>query len=112
MDIKSFSEISENEREYILNECIDTKFLIDRETLNFDNIEKELDESSSDVYSDFELFPVDIEKKFFTQELLFSPFNNKGLWIRTMVRTYLNGGKVLYKKFNENNFIVSLRFRQ
>ena len=100
--------MTKEERESILSNHISTELLVDRSTLNFESIEKDL--PSTDVRENFEVPPIIIDNKHLAQILTFSAPDNKGRWIRTMVRTYLEGGKVSYKQYDQDNFITTLTF--
>ena len=106
--MKTFNEISQDEREKILSNKITTQILVDRITLNFENIESDL--PGTDLSVDFEIPPIIFDNKHLAQILLYSTPDNKGRWIRTVVRTYLEGGKVYYRKKDNDNFIVTLKF--
>ncbi len=106
--MKTFNSLTENQREEILSNQITTELLVDTVTLGFENIEEEL--PSVDINNNFEVPPIIIDNKHLAQIMAFSTPDNKGRWIRTMVRTYLEGGKVLYKKIDNDNFIATLFF--
>lgn len=103
-----FNKLTQDERERILSQHITTEISVDRETLNFENIEEDL--SGTDLSHNFELPPVIVDEKHLAQILFYSMSDNKGRWIRTMVRTYMEGGKVLYKKVTNNKFVATLKF--
>lgn len=106
--MKTFNSLTENEREEILSNQIMTELLVDTVTLGFEKIEEEL--PSVNMNSNFEVPPIIIDNKHLAQIIAFSTPDNKGRWIRTMVRTYLEGGKVLYKKIDNDNFMATLFF--
>jgi hypothetical protein len=106
--MKKFMDLTTDERENILSNHITTELRVDRNTLNFETIEVDL--SGVDVSQDFEVPPVVIDNKHLAQILAFAPPDNKGRWMRTMIRTYLEGGRVWYRKLDNDNFVVKLDF--
>ncbi|MCH8332063.1 MAG: hypothetical protein IH946_11940 [Bacteroidetes bacterium] len=106
----SFKNLTTDQREDIFQNKTTTELLVDRVSLNFENIENEL--SGTNIEQDFELPPVIVDEKHMVQILAFAPPNNKGRWIRTYMRTYLEGGKVIFKKFDDDSFIAKLEFQR
>jgi len=105
----NFNEWTQEQRENVLSNHITTELLVDRATLNFENIENDL--QSVDLSKEFEVPPIIIDNKHLAQILAFSSPDNKGRWIRTMIRTYLEGGRVLYRRIDNDNFVAVLRFQ-
>jgi len=106
--MKEFIHLTSEERERILGNHITTELLVDKTLINFENIEKDL--SGMDLTVNFEVPPILIDNKHLAQIAAFSYQDKKGIWIRTMLRTYMEGGRVLYRKHDNDNFIVSLQF--
>jgi len=106
--MKEFNELTQKEREVILSKRITTQLLVDRITLNFEKIENDL--PNVDMSNDFEVPPMIYDNKHFAQILTFASPDNKGRWIRTVARTYMEEGRVLYKKKDNESFIVTLKF--
>lgn len=107
--MKNFKELTAIEREKILSQHISTELLVERNTLGFENIEVEL--KSIDVNFPFELSPVVVDEKLLGKIMVYSSPDEHGRWIRTMIRTYLEGGSVWYKKVDDNSFIAELKFK-
>jgi hypothetical protein len=104
----NFNDLTQEQRENILSNHITTELLVDRATLNFDNIETDLE--GTNLTDPFEVPPIIIDNKHLAQILTHASPDNKGRWIRTMVRTYLEGGRVFYKLNNLDTFIATLTF--
>ncbi len=107
--MKEFSHVTTEEREDVLSKHITSDWKVDRESLSFETVEKDLPSTNMEQY--FELPPALVGRKQLVGTLAFAPDNNKGRWMRTMIRTYLEGGIVLYRKLDENSFAVRLQFR-
>ncbi|MHA8066726.1 hypothetical protein V7S76_08585 [Aquirufa sp. ROCK2-A2] len=105
----NFKKWTEKEREKTLSNHITTELLVDRETLSFENIETEL--QCTDITLCFEVPPIIMDNKHLASVLAFAPTNDKGRWIRTMVRTYMEGGRVFYRQNDQDNFIATLSFK-
>ncbi len=103
-----FNEWTQEQRDSILSNHVTTELLVDRVTLNFENIENDL--RNVDLTKNFEVPPIIIDDKHLAQILTFSTPDNKGRWIRTMIRTYLEGGRVFYRQNDKDNFVATLRF--
>jgi|688.fasta_scaffold1922386_1 hypothetical protein len=103
-----FTDWTENERENVLSNHITTELLVDRTTLSFENIETDL--QGTDTTKNFEVPPIIMDNKHLAQVLAFAPTNDKGRWIRTMVRTYMEGGRVFYKRHDNDSFVATLIF--
>lgn len=106
----NFTTWTEDERENTLSNYITTELLVDRATLSFENIETDL--QGTDTTRNFEVPPIIMDNKHLAQVLVFAPTNDKGRWIRTMVRTYMEGGRVFYRRLNQESFIATLTFIQ
>jgi len=106
--MKKFIDLTIEERENILSYHISTELTVDRKTLNFENIETDL--AGTDTSKDFEVPPIIVDNNHLAQILAFSPPDEKGRWIRTMIRTYLEGGRVFYRHFKDDLFIAILKF--
>ena len=104
----NFTDWTEDERENILSNHITTELLVNRTTLSFENIETDLD--STDTNQNFEVPPIIMDNKHLAQVLAFAPPNDKGRWIRTMVRTYMEGGRVFYRQHDQDSFVATLTF--
>ena len=103
-----FTDWTEDERENILSNHITTELLINRTTLGFKNIETDL--QGIDTNHNFEVPPIIMDNKHLALVLAFAPPNDKGRWIRTMVRTYMEGGRVFYRRHDQDRFIATLTF--
>lgn len=104
----NFTTWTEDERENTLSNHITTELLVDSITLNFENIESDLQDT--DTTQNFEVPPIIMDNKHLAQILAFTPPNDKGRWIRTMVRTYMEGGRVFYRRHDQNGFVATLSF--
>jgi hypothetical protein len=104
----NFADWTEDERENSLSNHIKTELLVDRTTLSFENIETDL--PGTDTTNNFEVPPIIMDNKHLAQVLAFAPTNDKGRWIRTMVRTYMEGGRVFYKQHDKDRFVATLIF--
>jgi len=104
----NFTDWTEDERENILSNHITTELLVNRTTLSFENIETDL--HSTDTNQNFEVPPIIMDNKHLAQVLAFAPPNDKGRWIRTMVRTYMEGGRVFYRQHDQDSFVATLTF--
>lgn len=104
----NFTDWTEDERENILSNHITTELLVTRATLSFENIETDL--QSTDTTPNFEVPPIIMDNKHLAQVLAFAPPNDKGRWIRTMVRTYMEGGRVFYRRHDQDSFVATLTF--
>jgi hypothetical protein len=104
----NFTDWTEDERENILSNHITTELLVTRATLSFENIETDL--QSTDTTHNFEVPPIIMDNKHLAQVLAFAPPNDKGRWIRTMVRTYMEGGRVFYRRHDQDSFVATLTF--
>jgi len=102
----NFNELTTEQRKDILERRLRTDLLVDRITLNFENIENEL--SETDVSKPFEVPPIILDEKHFVQILVNSGASNKGRWLRTFAITYISGGKVVFQKYDNDNFKVTL----
>ncbi len=107
--MKHFENLLQEERENILSNKITTELVVKRSTINFENIEYEIHDY--DVTENFEVPPIIMDNKHLAQIVAFSGTDNRGRWIRTMLRTYMQGGRVLYRKMDDDNFIVTLEFK-
>lgn len=108
--MKKFTELSEVERTSMFDEKLNKTFLINRSDLNFDNIENEI--SGVEVGKRFILPPILLDKETYFNSILFSSQDNKGRWLRTMLRTYMEGGNVVFKKLDDTNFEVQIIFQK
>jgi hypothetical protein len=108
--VRKFTELTAREREDIFRNLRTAEFLIDERTLGFEDIEAVL--TGIDTYKYFEMPRIADDNKTLFQILSFAPPNNKGLWIKVMIRTYLEGGTIFYKRIDENNFIVTITFKE
>ena len=106
--MKTFNNLTQDQRENILSNHITTELLVDRVSLGFEKIEDDL--PSVNMNNNFEVPPIIIDNKHLAQIMTFSSSDNKGRWIRTMIRTYLEGGKVFFRKKDDDNFIATLFF--
>ena len=106
--MKKFTELTNEERETMFIERINKTFLINIIDLNFDNIENEI--SNIEIGKCFSIPPVLLDKETYINSIVFSPQNHKGRWLRTMLRTYLEGGNVVYKKIDDKDFEVQIVF--
>jgi len=104
-----FKKLTIEERGNILKTKDTTELLVDRVTLGFENIEQDL--QNMNLYTNFELSPSYVDDSVFMQIEAFAPDGEKGKWMRTMIRTYYEGGKVFYKKNDDNSFIVTIKFK-
>lgn len=104
----NFTDWTEDERENILSNHSTTELLVTRATLSFENIETDL--QSTDTTHNFEVPPIIMDNKHLAQVLAFAPPNDKGRWIRTMVRTYMEGGRVFYRQHDQDSFVATLTF--
>jgi hypothetical protein len=106
--MNDFKKLSIQEREHIFSKRIKSQFIIDRTTLSFETIEADL--FDTDINNNFEVPPIIMDEKHLQQIIFYSGPELKGRWIRTAIRTYLEGGKVIYKKIDEDNFLATLIF--
>lgn len=98
-----------NSREEVLSQHITTEILVDRETLGFDTVEQDME--GKNLNQDFEVPPVIFDGKHLGQILFYSSSSGKkGYWIRILVRTYMEGGRVFYRKLDDNQFVATLKF--
>ncbi len=96
------------ERTKIFIEKISTKFEINKQVIGFENIENEL---SDDVLNQsFEIPPIIFDEKHLAQIVAFSGTELMGQWIRIVVRTYMEGGKVIYSKLDDDNLNAEILF--
>ena len=107
-EMKNFNGLTADQREEILGGHITTELQVDRNTLNFETIEQDLE--GRKLTLDFEVPPIIIDNQHLPQILAHASPYNKGRWIRTMIRTYLEGGRVLYRKLDNDNFVAKLDF--
>lgn len=108
ISMTNFTTWTEDERENTLRNHITTELLVDRETLSFENIETDL--QGTDTTRNFEVPPIIMDNNHLAQVLAFALKNDTGRWIRTLVRTYMEGGQVFYRRHNKDSFIATLTF--
>lgn len=104
----NFRDWKKDEREKSLSNRITTELLVDRETLGFENIETDLIDTNLD--EEFEVPPIIMDKIHLAQIMLFAPQNDKGRWLLTMLYTYTEGGTVIYRQHDKDNFVAILKF--
>lgn len=101
-----FNEIEFNHelRQKMFQNKINTTLIIDRTTLGFDTIETDVPSITNGFSIELPPTIVDGKMMFFTSQ------DDRGRWLRTMLLTYYIGGKVKYKKIDENDFEVNIIF--
>lgn len=104
----NFTTWTEEERQNILSNRTTIELLVDRNTLSFENIEADL--QGTDTTRNFEVPPIIMDNKHLAQVLAFVPTNDMGRWIRTVLRTYMEGGRVYYRRYDQNSFVATLIF--
>ncbi|HEV3073219.1 MAG TPA: hypothetical protein VHB47_02275 [Thermoanaerobaculia bacterium] len=109
MDELRFDEWTSEDRERVLRKRIDVDLVVNRDALGFSNIEKDL--PSIDLSKPFRVPPAvasdDDLKKLVG---LARDDDAQSRWIRTMARVHLNGGDILYRKIDRDNFEAQIRF--
>lgn len=106
--IQPFEQLHSDDRERILQNRISTRMTATRTTLGFEELSK--DASGIDPTKDFEAPPIIMDDKHLAQILVFAQPTNAGRWIRTVVRIYLGGGRVLYRQIEQDNFLVTVTY--
>lgn len=103
-----FTTWTTDERQKMFIDRVNTTFVIERSILSFENIENEV--SGVQINVPFLLPPILMDERLYGMSILLSTQDNKGRWIRTMLRTYLEGGHVVYTKIDNDNFKVEIKF--
>ena len=103
--MENLNEITEEQKIDIIN----IEFLAERQTLGFEKIEEELPTIELDEY--FEVPPIIIDNRHLAKIFAFSLSDDYGKWLRLMLRIYLEGGRVLYKKKDNITFVVAIKFK-
>lgn len=104
--MKEFRNLTPEERSNILDNHVTTELIVNKDTLGFEDIELFVLNPEEEFYYPSE--KIDVEPKHLA--MTFNMHDDKGRWLRTMIRTYLEGGKISYRRFDDQNFIVKLIF--
>ena len=105
-----FDEFTTEQREDMFVNKIDTTLIIDRETLSFETIESDL--STINVEYPFQVPPVEYDRTFYRYLVSSSVYHpgSRSRWLLTLFRTYVEGGRILYRKLNDKEFEVKILF--
>lgn len=105
----NLKKLTPEERGRIFEQHITTELVVDIKALGFDN--EDFLSNINDVNDYFELPPPVINKETLAQ-ILFNPIPNeeKRQWLMLLFRTYYEGGKILYKKHDNDTYIAKLLF--
>ncbi len=108
--VEQFEDWTSQQREAVLKNKTTTELLVQVSDLGFDEIQAEL--SGIDVDRDFELPPLVKDYKQWLEALLHIPDSQYGRWIHTLLAVYKLGGRVYYRRYDENSFVMTLSFDQ
>lgn len=106
----NFSEWKNEDRTRALEERVNTTIILKKETVGFEKLEAEAPDL--DVSKPFEMPPIIINKHQLSEIMVWSGDDEKGRWIRTLVIAYWNGGRILYRKLDDNNYEAQLIFNR
>jgi len=98
------------ERTKMFAQRTDTVFELNKDEIGFENIDNEL--SDEILNQKFELPPIFFDEKHLAQIVTFSGQDLKGKWIRIVVRTYMENGKVIYERIDKNKFRAEIIFNK
>ena len=108
--VERFEDWTSPQRDEVLKNKTTTELLVQASDIRFEEIEAEL--SGIAVDRDFEMPPLVNDDKQLLEAQLRIPDGQYGRWIHTLLAVYKLGGRVYYRRYDENSFVMTLSFDQ
>ena len=103
------TELTEEMRESMFQNRTNTTFEIDRTNLGFEKIETEVPSINTETF--IEIPPIPMSMEVLPRVLFYSTQNERqGRWLLIMFRTYYIGGRIYYRRIDDNDFDVRVVF--